>query len=145
MLQRLRILLPALWAGVLLCIALIAAPAGFATLPSADAGRVAGRMFMVEAYLSLALALLLFLLERGRARSAAAAGRGSALSVELGLLLGVLFCTVAGYFAVQPMMQAARAGQGSVSFATLHMVSAGCFGLKALLVLALAWRAAARR
>ncbi len=143
--QRLRILLPALWAGVLLCIALIAAPAGFATLPPADAGRVAGRMFMQEAYLSLALALLLFVLERGPARTAAAAGRGSVFSVELGLLLGVLFCTVAGYFAVQPMMQAARAGQGSVSFATLHMVSAGFFGLKALLVLALAWRAAARR
>ena len=143
--QRLRILLPALWAGVLLCIALIAAPAGFATLPSADAGRVAGRMFMVEAYLSLALALMLFVLERGRARSAAAAGRGSVFSVELALLLGTLFCTVAGYFALQPMMQAARAGQGSVSFATLHFVSAGFFGLKTLLVLALAWRAAARQ
>lgn len=141
---RLRILLPALWVGVLLCIAFIAAPAGFATLPSADAGRVAGRMFMVEAYVSLALALVLFVLERGRARSAAAAGRGSVFSVELALLLGTLFCTVAGYFAVQPMMQAARAGQGSVSFGTLHMASASFFGVKALLVLALAWRAAAR-
>lgn len=143
--NRLRILLPSLWAGVLLCIALIAAPAGFATLPAADAGRVAGRMFMLEAYLSLALALVLFVLERGRARSAAAAGRGSVFSAELALLLGTLFCSVAGYFAVQPVMQAARAGQGSVSFATLHMISAGFFGLKALLVLALAWRAAARQ
>ena len=106
--QRLRVLVPALWAGVLLCIAFIAAPAGFATLPSADAGRVAGRMFLLEAYLAIALTLLLFVLERGRARRAAAAGRGSVFSVELGLLLGALFCTVAGYFAVQPMMQAAR-------------------------------------
>jgi hypothetical protein len=51
-----------------------------------------------------------------------------------------LFCTVAGYYAVLPMMEAARAGQASVSFATLHIVSTGFFTLKGLLVLALAWR-----
>jgi hypothetical protein len=41
---------------------------------------------------------------------------------------------------VQPMMAAARAGQGTVSFMTLHAISAGLFVLKGLLVLALAWR-----
>jgi hypothetical protein len=61
-------------------------------------------------------------------------------SVNLMLLLGTLFCTVAGYFAVQPMMAAARAGQGAISFGALHAVSAGFFMLKGLLVLALAWR-----
>ena len=38
------------------------------------------------------------------------------------------------------MMEAARAGQGPVSFGTLHAVSGGLFVLKGLLVLALAWR-----
>ena len=56
------------------------------------------------------------------------------------LALGALFCTVAGYYAVLPMMEAARAGQAHVSFATLHIVSTGFFTLKGLLVLALAWR-----
>ena len=38
-----------LWAGVLLAIALIGAPAGFAVLSErADAGRVAGQMFVRE-------------------------------------------------------------------------------------------------
>jgi Domain of unknown function (DUF4149) len=142
--HRLRVLLPALWAGVLLCIGLIAAPAGFATLVPADAGRVAARLFMQEAYLSLALALVLFFIERGRARRAASVGRGSVFSLELGLLLGTLFCTVAGHFALQPLMAAARAGESGVSFATLHLVAVGFFGLKNLLVLVLAWRAAAR-
>jgi hypothetical protein len=59
------------------------------------------------------------------------------------LLLGTLFCTVAGSFAVQPMMAAARAGQGPVSFATLHAVSAALFVLKGVLVLVLAWRLSA--
>ena len=59
---------------------------------------------------------------------------------NLVLLLGTLFCTVAGYFALQPMLAAARAGQGTVSFMALHAVSSGLFALKGLLVLALAWR-----
>lgn len=138
---RLRTLLPGLWAGVLLCIALIATPAPFATLSAPDAGRVVGRIFTQEAYLSLALGVGLFLLERRVATAQAAQDGGSVLSLHLVLLLGVLFCTVAGYFAVQPMMAAARSGQSTVPFAVLHAVSAGFFGLKTLLVLVLAWRA----
>jgi Domain of unknown function (DUF4149) len=134
-----------LWAGVLLCIGAIAAPSAFATLPAADAGRVVARIFMHEAYLSLGVAIVLFSIERQRSRLSAAAGTGSVFSVNLLLLLGTLFCTVAGYFAVQPMMTAARAGQGNVSFVTLHAVSGGLFALKGLLVLALAWRLTALR
>ncbi len=131
--------LAGLWAGVLLCIAGLAAPAAFAVLPSADAGRVVGRLFAQEAYLSLLLVVLLFAFERKRAMAAAQAGRGSVLSPNILLLMGVLFCTVAGYFAVQ-MMAAARAGQGAWSFGALHAASAGFFALKALLVCVLAWR-----
>jgi len=107
----------------------------------AEAGRVAGRMFAVEAPASLVLAMLVFLLERRRARDRAEAGEGgSQLTTNMLLALGALFCTVAGYYAVLPMMEAARAGQASPSFATLHIVSTGFFTLKGLLVLALAWR-----
>ena len=142
--DRLRALLPALWAGVLLCIGLIAAPAPFATLFPQDAGRVVGRIFAQEAYLSLAFAVVLFLFERRRARTQAAAGTGSVFSTEIVLILGTLFCTVAGYFAIQPMMAAARAGAPGPSFMVLHGVSSAFFGLKAILVMALAWRATAR-
>ncbi len=136
--------LTGLWAGVLLCIALLAAPAAFAVLSSADAGRLAGRMFAQEAYLSLLLVVLLFALERPRALADARAGRGSVFSTNILLLMGTLFCTVAGYFAVQPMMVAARAGQGAWSFAALHGASAGFFAMKALLVCVLAWRFGSR-
>jgi hypothetical protein len=132
-----------IWAGILLCIGAMAAPAAFAVLVQADAGRVVARMFAQEAYLSLALAIVLFVIERQHSRRAAEAGTGSVFSANLVLLLGTLFCTVAGYFAVQPMLAAARAGQGTVSFMTLHAVSSGLFALKGLLVLVLAWRFAA--
>jgi hypothetical protein len=138
--QRLRLLLPALWAGVLLCIALIATPVPFATLAPADAGRVVGRIFAQEASMSLALGMVLLLMERQAAQHEADKGRGSVFSTDMLLALGTLFCTVAGYFALQPMMAMARAGQGSSSFALLHGVSLGLFALKGLLVLALAWR-----
>jgi hypothetical protein len=137
---RFAALLASLWAGILLCIAAIATPAVFATLASADAGKVVARIFQQEAYLSLAAAVVLFALERRRSRVDAATGAGSVFSADLMLLLGTLFCTVAGYFAVQPMMAAARAGQGALSFGALHAISLGFFALKGLLVLALAWR-----
>jgi len=142
---RIAALLAGLWAGTVLAIGLIGAPAGFAVLPApAEAGRVAGRMFAVEAPLSLALAVVIFLLERRRARDEAEAGRGSQFNANMLLALGALFCTVAGYYAIQPMMAAARAGQGAWSFGALHAASTVFFGLKGLLVLALAWRLAPR-
>ena len=56
MAQRWRRMLPGLWAGLLLCVALVAAPAAFAVLPGAEAGRVVARIFVQEAWISLALA-----------------------------------------------------------------------------------------
>ena len=129
MLDRLRRLLPGLWAGVLLCIAAIAAPAAFALLERPLAGQVVGWFFQREAWTSVVLAALLLMIERPRAQAAAAAGQGSVLSTEILLLLGTVFCTVAGYFALQPLMAAARdagdrrlAVYTGIAYATLPLV-----------------------
>ena len=59
------------------------------------------------------------------------------------MALGTLFCTVAGYFAMPQMMQAAKAGDGLLpGFGQLHAFSAAPFALKWVMVLVLAWRAA---
>jgi Domain of unknown function (DUF4149) len=133
-------LLPGLWAGSLLCVALIAAPAPFATLPSADAGRVVARIFAQEAWLSLGLAALFFLLER--ALKSRLPG-SPALNVDERLILGSVACTVLGYFGVQALLPAARAGQVALSFGQLHLLSVALFALKSALVLVLAWRTGA--
>lgn len=138
--RRLAATLAGVWAGLIAGVALIGAPAAFATLAPEMAGRAAGHMFMREAYLSLAVAVILLLQVRRLARVDAEAGRGSVFSTEVMLVLGTLFCTMLGYFALQPMMAAARAGQGALSFGALHGISAALFGIKGLLALALAWR-----
>lgn len=139
--ERLRRLLPALWLGLVLCVAFVAAPAPFAVLSAADAGRVNGRIFYLEAWIAVGVALVLWLLERARARRAVEAGHGSILSAEMILLVGTLLCTFGGYFALQPMLPAARAGAGPLSFGQLHGLSVAFFAVKALLIAALAWRA----
>lgn len=141
--DRLRRLLPALWLGVLLCVALIATPAPFALLDRPTAGRVVARILAQEAWLSLVLALAGLVWARARARRAAEAGTGSQFSGEMVLLLGVLGCTVIGYFGLQPQMAAARAGQGPWSFGQLHAASSAFYAVKLVLLALLAWRCAA--
>jgi hypothetical protein len=128
-----RLLLPAFWAGLLAAVALIAAPSAFAALPAVDAGRVVARIFAIEAHASLVFGASLVLLQR---RAGA-----SFHSADLLLVLGALFCTICGYFALQPMIAAARAGRGALSFGQLHAVSLGFYAVKSVLVMALAWRA----
>jgi hypothetical protein len=97
-------------------------------------------MFMHEAYVGLAFSAVLLWAVRRVARSDAASGKGSQFSFSLVLVLIALFSTVFGHFGLQPMMAAARAGEGMLSFAALHGLSAGLFGLKGLVLAGLAWR-----
>ena len=142
--ERWQRLLVGAWLGALLAIALIATPAPFATLASADAGRVVARILAQEAYLSLALGLVMLVLTRQSARRAAESGAGSQFSAEMVLAVLTLLCTILGYFGVQPMMAEARAGRGAFSFGQLHVASTGFYLIKTALVAALAWRLSPR-
>ena len=136
MLRRAQSLLAALWGGLLLCVAGLVMPSAFAVLERAQAILLAGRMFSLEAQISLAAALLLMMMERRHARD----GQGRAASAEFLLPAGAMFCTVAGYYVLQPMMEAALAGASGMSAMALHGLSMSFFALKTGLVLVLAWR-----
>ena len=140
--ETLRRLLPGIWFGVLAAIAFVATPAAFRTLDVASAGLVARRIFEWESGLSLAFGVLILVIERRAGFARHLESGVSQFSVEMMLALGALFCTVAGYYGLQPMMEIARAGgQTSLSFGQLHALSTAFFGVKGLLVLALAWKA----
>ena len=94
-------------------------------------------MFAIEAHAGLAVAVvLLIVLRRINSRHDQPTG----IDANVLLILASLFCTIMGYFVLHPLMAAARAGEGFLSFGALHGLSAAFFALKTLLVLALAWR-----
>ena len=132
--RRLRQLLLALWAGTLLAVGALTAPLLFTLLEDrALAGRVAGECFRRTTLLSVALALAIGVV--------ASAERPPPSRLDrLGPLLPALLLLVATH-GLQPLLEAARrAGEGA-AFAAWHGISAGLFGLAALAVLALLWRA----
>ncbi len=140
MLYRARAVLAALWGGFLLCVAFAAAPNAFAVLERAQAGAYVARVFSVEAQVSLALGLVLMMIERRIARDAEEAGAvSSQFSARLLLPVVALFCTIAGYYGLQPLMADAKAGVGVASFGALHGASLAFFAVKGLAVMALAW------
>jgi hypothetical protein len=140
--DRLRRLLPGLWCGALLAIALIAAPAASGALDRATFGAVARAIFAREAPTSLVFGVLILMLERRAALDRHQEAGTSQFSAEMVLALGALFCTVAGYYGLEPVMEQARSGAATtLTFMQLHAVSLAFFGAKGLLALALAWRA----
>ena len=140
--ESLRRLLPGLWLGVLLAIALIATPAASNSLDKASFGAVARAIFAREAPTSLIFGVLILVIERRDALARHMATGVTQFSTEMLLAAGALFCTVAGYYGLLPAMEQARlGGPTQLTFLQLHALSLAFFGLKGLLVLALAWRA----
>ncbi len=140
-LAQLLALLVCAWAGAVLAIAFIGAPAAFAVLPSKElAGAVAAQLFKTEAYGSLLVAAFAWIALRPSAAldTAADAIEGERKArVDWPLwtaLLVILIATIMGYFALTPQMQAIKAAQGSSSSAylQLHGASMGLYALKAL-------------
>jgi hypothetical protein len=99
---NLRILIATLWVGSLWTVGYLVAPSLFATLPErALAGSIAGSLFRVEAWVSVACGLsllaLLFWDRRFEHR------RFCIVAVVL-----MLICLTVGYFSLQPFMAALR-------------------------------------
>ncbi len=141
-LRRSAAWLAGLWAGLIAGAGFVAAPVLFATLPRADAGRAAARLFAVDAMVGLGFGAALLVLALQLARRAAAAGT-SRFSAEMVLALAAIFAIVAGHYALQPMMEAAARGEGGPSFAVLHGAATAFFVVKFVAVAVLAWRLAA--
>lgn len=139
-----RILLITVWAGSIWTIGYQVTPVLFATLSDrALAGTIAGSMFRVGAYVSLACAaLLLALLWIDRTWSA----RRPALR----LVAAMLACVLIGYFGLQPAMAALREAAGPsgimdgatrMQFGILHGVSSLIYLVQSLLAAVLVLKA----
>ena len=143
---RIRLLIATLWAGSLWTIGYIVAPTLFALLPERTlAGTVAGALFRVEAWLSLACALALFGLIRWTGAQIEARERRKLMW----LVAAMLLCTLIGYFGLQPFMAELRAAAGPEGvmegaarsrFGVLHGIASLFYLIQSLLAIALIWR-----
>ncbi len=124
----------------MLAIGAIAAPTLFQLLPRAEAGLIAGRLFSLEATTGVCIGAVLVLVGLQLGRDRGEHGQGSRFGTELVLALAAVACIVVGHYALLPMLEAAKAGQGSLSFGALHALSSGFFALRLALVAVLAWR-----
>ncbi len=135
-----RTLLATLWAGSLWTVGYVAAPTFFATLPDRMlAGTVAGNLFRVEAWVSMACGVLLLALY--------ATARGLVhRRTLLWLAAAMLACTLIGYFGIQPYMAALKAAAGPegvmegatrARFGMLHGVASVIYLVQSLLAVGL--------
>jgi hypothetical protein len=142
-LARARLPIVTLWVGSLWTIGYVVAPTLFATLTDRVlAGTIAGSLFRVEAWLSVACAIALLLLSTAPAEVADA----SSARLARRLVLVMLACTLVGYFGLQPFMAALREGAGpggvmdtdsAMQFGILHGIASAIYLVQSLLGLAL--------
>jgi len=140
-LDKVRLLVAALWAGSLWAVGYLVAPTLFMTLDRTLAGQVAGSMFHSMAMLSLgcgaAMGVLLFYATRGWTPKR----RRSMLLVVVAMVM----CTLASHFGIQPMMAEAKAMAGEAArsrFGMLHGISSGIYLVQSLLAGWLVWKQA---
>lgn len=163
-LRRIVLLVATLWVGSLWTVGYLVAPTLFATLADRVlAGTIAGSVFRVEAWLSLACAaamLVLFRMPASRWRHGRAVGPmtasaiGQATGAATGqavapaarwsptrLVIAMALCTLIGYFGLQPFMAAIReagagrelAGDARLYFGMLHGAASVIYLLQSLL------------
>lgn len=144
--HRLFRLLTLIWAGSQWTIGYLVAPVLFVALDRISAGHVAGRLFYDEAILGSVCGILLLALGNQMV------SRGDLSYRRLRWpLLGMLICTVIGYFAIEPFMNVLRTAAEAhgtdvghsiyaARFGMLHAASTVFYGLQSLFALILVWR-----
>ena len=142
---RVRLLIATLWVGSLWTIGYVVAPTLFATLADkALAGTIAGKLFRIEAWLTVVCAIALIASFRWTPEKPAP-GIGKP---PLWVVVAMLGCTVIGYFGLQPFMAALReAAAGGVMdpetrsrFGLLHVIASVFYLIQSLLGGMLVWK-----
>ena len=130
---RARLLVVTLWAGSLWTVGYLVAPTLFGTLADrALAGTIAGSMFRVEAWLSLACAAALLVM-----LSTAKDVTGQRRKILLGIVVAMVVCTLVSHFALQPVMAAMKEAGDKSTFGMLHGVSMVIYLVQSLLAVVL--------
>ncbi|CAM2147737.1 DUF4149 domain-containing protein [Pararobbsia alpina] len=130
--QRFFNLFSTIWVGSLLTTGYLVAPTLFALLPETEAGTVAASLFQKQAYVSVICALALLLIAnrvmRVYATSQAPVATVRALRLARRVIVAMLLCTLIGYFALQPWMNALRVAAQAAGTDISHSAFRAKFG-----------------
>lgn len=142
---RVRMLLVTLWVGSLWTIGYVVAPTLFATLADRVlAGFIAGKLFRIEAWLSVTCAIALIVSFKWKVDD-----RGTRAHKHLlWIVSGMFACTLVGYFGLQPFMaelkESAAGGvmdaETRVRFGLLHGVASAFYFIQSILGGFLVWK-----
>jgi len=125
-------MLLALWAGSLVTVCAIAAPAAFAVLPERQlAGQVAARLFLIETIIGVVVAASVL---SAHALDRVALPRSVAVLIAIGAAAPLL-----SHVVLSPLMDAARSAGDMARFGMLHGVSALLFGVACVCSVAALW------
>ena len=149
----LRQILIALWVGSLWTVGCLVAPTLFLSLSDTIlAGTIAGKIFRVEAWLSVGMAVVIAILikrtETKRIETNRTETQASPKSASLHLVGAMLACTLIGYFGLQPFMAALRlaapggvlTGSARTHFGILHGIASAIYFIESGLGLLLLYR-----
>jgi hypothetical protein len=145
--QRLFVLIAGVWVGSLFTVGYLVVPTIFNSLQDRQvAGMIAGSIFQVEAYLSVAVCLGLLVFANLLVKRKVEHYRGIRWVILALLLISALTC-----FGIIPYMDALRqealllgipvmASPSASLFGRLHGISSGLFLIQSLLGLWMVWR-----
>ncbi|MFC3107404.1 DUF4149 domain-containing protein [Undibacterium arcticum] len=146
--QRARLLIATIWVGSLWTVGYLVAPTLFATLFDRTlAGTIAGSLFRVQTWVSLACGIaLIALLRMGTQRAQEQAVKMQAKTL-LNVIIGMLSCALLMQFGLQPLMASLRASAATVGgvmnsdlrmqFGLLHGASSLIYMIESVLGVAL--------
>jgi hypothetical protein len=127
--HRMFNLFTTIWVGSLLTVGYVVAPTLFSLLSRTEAGEVAASLFRTQGYLSIVCGLALLLIAN-RAIRLGAGGQGvRTLRRARRLIVAMLACTLIGYFALQPWMNALRLAAQAEGTDVGHSIYATRFGI----------------
>ncbi|HKE96747.1 MAG TPA: DUF4149 domain-containing protein [Povalibacter sp.] len=127
---RVASLLIALWAGSLWTVCGIVAPVLFATLERGVAGQLAGRFFLLQAWIGALIGGLLFVLNR--------AGKFQLPAQSLVWMAAIL--PLASHVLLRPLMDRARASGDMARFGLLHTAASACFLFACIALVVIVWK-----
>lgn len=115
--RQARLLLIAAWCGLTWTVGYVAAPVLFALLEGRSlAGDIAGTLFQIQAWVSVAVGLIVLVMAMFVPPPPGEMRQTTLAQTDVRIVIAMVICTLAGYFALQPLISTLRAIMAAHAF-----------------------------